>query len=99
MWRGDESRKGDTETPNTFLLMPKLCAKRETGMYGTNQIRLVLIRCVCCEKWQVVRLDPDLQQSQGLSFQSLPAFPRHQWYEAQRRHRISPRNSPEGIHY
>jgi hypothetical protein len=41
MWRGDESRKGDTETPNTFLLMPKLCAKRETGMYGTNQIRLV----------------------------------------------------------
>jgi hypothetical protein len=59
MWRGDESRKGDTETPNTFLLMPKLCAKRETGMYGTNQIRLVLIRCVCCEKWQVVRLDPE----------------------------------------
>jgi hypothetical protein len=28
-------------------------------VYGAKKTRLVTIRCVCCHRWQVVRVDPE----------------------------------------
>jgi Transposase IS116/IS110/IS902 family len=55
---GNESRKGNTETPNTLLSMPKLCAKGRWGMHGTN-LQLIILRCRVCGKWVALRVDPD----------------------------------------
>jgi hypothetical protein len=46
-------------------------------MYGTDRIRLVVIRCVCCEKWQVVRLDPDDLERHAAGALVQVAFARH----------------------
>ena len=56
---GIESRKKRQKHPTRRSRCPNSRCEREEGMYGTNRTKLILIRCVCCHLWQVVRVDPE----------------------------------------
>jgi hypothetical protein len=44
-------------------------------VYGAKKTRLVTIRCVCCHRWQVVRVDPeDLHVHKHHNFSVQDAF-------------------------
>jgi hypothetical protein len=44
------------------FLVPSWCPtliQGSMGMFGAKKTTLVTIRCVCCLRWQVVRVDPE----------------------------------------
>ena len=54
---GNESRKGDTETPTHLALDAQALRDRETGIYG-QKLDLITMQCVTCKKY-ALRVDQD----------------------------------------
>jgi len=53
---GTQSRKQTASARNPIKFA--LDARRKGQVFGDDLSTLILIRCVCCQKWHVLRVDP-----------------------------------------